>query len=90
MPFQSRADIISQIMRRALEDIGFVQTATEKIRELLIPAYVTAFHSVNGKHIQSSEMYCADEVIVFSIVCSLLALCVAVCSRGGKIEREKH
>lgn len=77
-------------MRRALEDIGFVQTATEKIRELLVPAYVTAFHSVNGKRTPSDEMYCADRAIVFSITCSLLALCVALISRGGKIEREKH
>lgn len=77
-------------MRRALEDIGFVQTATEKIRELLIPAYVTAFHSVNGKHTQYDETYCADSAIVFSITCSLLALCVTVISRGGKIERERH
>lgn len=35
-------------MRKALADIGYVQTAGKAIRDLLIPAYVQAFHSVNG------------------------------------------
>ena len=77
-------------MKRALADIGYVQTAGKAIRELLIPAYVTAFHSVNGKLSLIPQKYLADSIIAFSIVCSLLALCVAVFSRGGKIERTKH
>jgi hypothetical protein len=36
-------------MEKALADIEYVQTAGKAIRDLLIPAYVTAFHSVNGK-----------------------------------------
>ena len=36
-------------MRKALADIGYVQTASKAIKDMLIPAYVTSFHSVNSK-----------------------------------------
>lgn len=43
---------LSQILKRALADIGYIQTAGKAMRDLLIPAYVKAFHSVNGEQIQ--------------------------------------
>lgn len=77
-------------MRKALEDIGYVQTAGKAIRDLVIPAYVESFHSVNSKSYQLYERVSrADECTVFSIACSLLAVCAAVITRGGKIERTK-
>jgi hypothetical protein len=42
----------SQVLKRALADIGYIQTAGKAMRDLLVPAYVMAFHSVNGKHFQ--------------------------------------
>ncbi|KAK6443061.1 hypothetical protein LTR95_000776 [Oleoguttula sp. CCFEE 5521] len=60
-----------QIIRQALKDIGYVQHATGRIRELLIPCYVAAFHSVN----------------LFSIVCTSTALIFAVFSKGGKLPK---
>lgn len=36
-------------MRKALADIGYVQTAGKAIQDLVIPAYVESFHSVNSK-----------------------------------------
>jgi hypothetical protein len=78
-------------MRKALEDIGYVQTAGKAIRDLVIPAYVESFHSVNSKSflIVRTKIR-ADKCTVFSIACSLLAVCAAVITRGGKIERTKH
>jgi hypothetical protein len=60
-----------EIMQRALADIGYVQTAGKAIRDLLIPAYVIAFHSVNGK---LSIFPSARDVILTTGQCS--ALCV--------------
>jgi hypothetical protein len=42
-------------MRKALADIGYVQTASKAIKDLLIPAYVTSFHSVNSKSHQADR-----------------------------------
>ena len=36
-------------MRKALADIGYVQTAGKAVRDLVIPAYVESFHFVNSK-----------------------------------------
>nr|OQO31991.1 hypothetical protein B0A51_00333 [Rachicladosporium sp. CCFEE 5018] len=64
-----------EIIQQALKDIGYVQDSTGRIRELLIPCYVDAFHSVN----------------LFSIVCASTALGFAVISKGGKLPKpEKH
>lgn len=38
-----------EIMHKALSDIAYVQNAGEKVRELLVPAYVYALHQVNRK-----------------------------------------
>jgi hypothetical protein len=54
-------------MQRALADIGYVQTAGKAIRDLLIPAYVTAFHSVNGK---ISLFRCSRNIILTNVQCS--------------------
>lgn len=36
-------------MKKALADIGYIQTAGKAIRDLLVLAYVKAFHSINSK-----------------------------------------
>lgn len=41
----------TQIMRRALADISYMQTAEKAIRRMLVPAYVQAFHSVNSTYL---------------------------------------
>jgi hypothetical protein len=56
-----------EIMQRALADIGYVQTAGKAIRDLLIPAYVTAFHSVNGK---ISLFRWSRNIILTNVQCS--------------------
>ncbi|OQV04373.1 hypothetical protein CLAIMM_09265 [Cladophialophora immunda] len=35
-----------EIIRKATEDIGFVQKANESLRKLLMPAYIASFHAV--------------------------------------------
>ena len=49
------ADHCGQIVRRALEDISFVQNAGEELRRLLVPAYVQSFHRVNRKYMINQQ-----------------------------------
>ena len=51
-----------EIMRRALSDMSYVQNASDKIRELIVPAYVYSLHQVNCKsNPKQSDTSYADE-----------------------------
>lgn len=61
-------------MRKALADIGYVQTAGKAIRDLVIPAYVESFHSVNSKQCLTGRTRLrADDVHSFQYF--MLATC---------------
>ncbi|EME79349.1 uncharacterized protein MYCFIDRAFT_190289 [Pseudocercospora fijiensis CIRAD86] len=42
----------AEIMRKALSDISYVQNASDRIRELIMPAYVYGLHQVNYLSVQ--------------------------------------
>ncbi|SMR51396.1 unnamed protein product [Zymoseptoria tritici ST99CH_1E4] len=59
----------SQIMRRALGDIKYIQHASDDIRELVLPAFVHAFHQVN----------------LMSLGCACVGLVIAIFSQQKSI-----
>lgn len=64
-------------MRKALADIGYVQTAGKAVRDLVIPAYVESFHSVNSKSYTTVRK--VSSLQVRSIQHFMLATCGVRC-----------
>lgn len=49
LKFQFEANTESQIIEKTLQDIDFVQNASDKLRQIIVPAYVASFRAVFGK-----------------------------------------
>ncbi|KAI5366203.1 Putative major facilitator superfamily, MFS transporter superfamily [Septoria linicola] len=60
-----------EIMRKALSDISYVQNASDKIRDLFLPAYVYGLHQVNLQ----------------SIVCAAICFGIAVFTPQRRLKR---
>lgn len=58
---QLEANTESQIIKKTLQDIDFVQNASDKLRQILVPAYVASFRAVFCK---ISIFFLVKEVIL--------------------------